>query len=489
MRSFASAFRRWPVRSVSLERVAEATGGTLAGNVERVAVTRVGTDTRDLVGGELFFALAGPSFDGHAFLEDARDAGAKAAVVSSHNSLARRFRESDPGFPLVIVHETLRALGDLAMMVRSGLDITVVGITGTTGKTSTKDFLTSILSRDRRVCAAQGSFNNEIGLPLTIFKARPRDQALIVEMGARRQGDIERLCAIARPGVGIITNIGPGHLELFKTVDEVASAKGELARCLPTEGHLVLNGADPWTPAIARAASAKVTRFGKGRGAAYRAEKVELDERAMASFLLTGPGFAIDVSLPAVGRHQVDNAVAAAACAHLLGSDPASIKDGLERSSLSRWRTERLECSGDCIVINDAYNANPQSMSAAIETLCEAGNGRRKIAVLGCMAELGPSSRQFHREAGRQAAGGGVDILIAVGRKARDIASGAGEAGLPRGSTFRCDDAGEALDLLGLILEPGDIVLVKASRVANLESLSDELASATFARGRLVEDV
>lgn len=477
------------MRSVKLERVASTTGGTLSGEVGRISVSSVSTDTRELSGGELFYALTGPNFDGHAFLDVALASGAKAAVVSSRNKLARSFHEANPDFPMVMVPDTLRALGDLAMMVRSGMDITVVGITGTTGKTSTKDFLTSILSRDRRVCSAQGSFNNEIGLPLTIFKAGPRDGVIITEMGARRPGDIERLCAIAQPNVGVITNIGPGHLERFKTVDSVAATKGELARCLPADGHLVLNVADPWTGRIARSSAAPVTRFGKGRGSCYRAEKVEIDQHGITSFTLNGPGFALDVTLPAIGRHHADNALAAAACAHVLGCEPGSIKEGLERSSLSRWRTELVKCPGDYTVINDAYNANPESMRAAIQTLCEAGNGWRKIAVLGCMAELGPSSRDFHREAGRQAADAGVDILITVGRKARDIAGGAAEAGLPRGSTFRCEDAGAALYLLDHILEPGDMVLVKASRVAKLESLSDQLTSENFANGKLVADV
>lgn len=477
------------MRSVSLERVARATGGTLSGEAGRMSVSSVSTDTRELSGGELFFALDGPNFDGHAFLDAARSAGAKAAVVSSKNKLAREFRESDSAFPMVTVTDTLCALGDLAMMVRSGMDITVVGVTGTTGKTSTKDFLTSIMSREQRVCSAKGSFNNEIGLPLTIFKAGPRDRVIITEMGARRPGDIDRLCDIARPDAGIITNIGPGHLERFKTVDSVADTKGELARCLSADGQLVLNAADRWTPRIARASKAPVTRFGKGRGSAYRAEKVHVDQHGITSFILTGPGFTLDVTLPAIGRHHADNALAAAACAHVLGCEPGSIKEGLERSSLSRWRTELVECPGEVTVINDAYNANPESMRAAIQTLCEAGNGWRKIAVLGCMAELGTSSREFHREAGRQAADAGVDILITVGRKARDIAGGAAEAGLPRGSTFRCQDADDALGLLGHILEPGDMVLVKASRVAQLETLPDRLTSATSARGKRVTDV
>ena len=477
------------VRSVSLERVAEAMGGTLAGEATRLSVSSVCTDTRQVARKDLFFALKGPNFDGHAFLEKARRGGVKAAVVAARNPLANEFREARPAFPLVVVGDTLRALGDLAAMVRSGLELTAVGITGTTGKTSTKDFLASILSQDRRVCAARGSFNNEVGLPLTIFEASGKDRVLIAEMGARRPGDIERLCSIAQPDLGVVTNIGPGHLVNFKTLDTVASTKSELGRCLPETGQLLLSASDPWTPKLARRSRAGVVRFGKGKGSSYRAERVRLDAMARASFELAGPGFSVEVELPAVGRHQVDNALAAAACAHVMGSGPEQIKRGLESSSLSPWRTECVECAGGYLVINDAYNANPQSMSAAIETLCEAADGRRKIAVLGCMEELGASSREFHFEAGRQAARQGVDIVVTVGRKARDIASGASEAGLPKGSTFRCDDAEDATRLLSYILEQGDVVLVKASRVSRLESLSDEITSPAFAGRKLVTDV
>jgi UDP-N-acetylmuramoyl-tripeptide--D-alanyl-D-alanine ligase len=382
------------VKSLSLKQVADATGGILKGDVGRVSVSSVGTDSREPDGKSIFFALRGERFDGHAFLDEAAHGGAKAAVVCRRNPIALDFHRQRPAFPLVMVPDTLKALGDLASFVRSRLDIESIGITGTTGKTSTKDLLVSILAVENSVAFSRGSFNNEIGLPLTILEARKKDTVLVAEMGARRPGDIRRLCEIANPGVGLITNVGPGHLQLFKTLETVARTKGELARWLPSDGALVLNAADPASRHFARESRARVTRFGRGKGSAYRAETVRLDDKGRANFELTGPGFSLEVVLRAIGRHQVENAVAAAACAHVIGASPEAIKAGLETSNLSNWRTEWLECPAGYAVINDAYNANPRSMEAALRTLSEAAGDRRKIAVLGGMAELGsrPSS-------------------------------------------------------------------------------------------------
>lgn len=477
------------MRSLSLEEVAEATGGSPAGEWARLSINRVGTDTRALRSGDLFFALKGPNHDANGFLDDAMRRGAKAAVVSSKSPLAADFHSRNPEFPLVMVKDTLKALGDLAARVRRSLDIEAVGITGTTGKTCTKDMLVSILSRDKGVAGSEGSFNNEVGVPLTVFGIRKKDSVLVAEMGARRTGEIRRLAGVVLPRVGIITNVGPGHLELFKTEETVADTKAELARCLPEGGNLLLNAADPWTRKIARQTRARVTMFGVGRGSAYRAYGVKTDEDARPSFTIRGPGLEVDVRLNAVGRHQVENALAAASCAHLMGAGVAAIKVGLEKARLSAWRTERTVCAGGFTVINDAYNANPRSMAAALDTLAEASGARRSVAVLGGMAELGSRSVDFHREMGVKAAELDIDLLVTVGRRARAIATGAIEGGLPRGSVFRCDDVAGALDVLSCLLEPEDVVLVKASRAMGLEALPERIASPAFVQGRLVTDV
>lgn len=477
------------VRKISLDEVARAISGKLAGRAGATAISSVGTDTRDMGCADLFFALEGPRFDGHDFLTDAARSGARAAVVRSTSEPARRFAEGHPDFPLVRVKDTLKALGDLAAHVRSQMDVTAVGITGTTGKTCTKDFLVSILDLEGSVAASEGSFNNEIGLPLTILGARPSDSWLVVEMGARKAGDIRRLAQIARPSAGIITNVGPGHLELFKTMDAVAKTKGELARALPEGGILVLNADDPATRKMARETRARAITFGRGKKADYRATSVRLDEGALPSFDLAGPDIDGHVDLPAVGRHQVENALAAAACAHALGIASENIAKGLERAGLSRWRTECVRCGCGYLLINDAYNANPVSMEAALRTLAETGASRRKVAVLGGMAELGSRSEDYHHEAGHRAARLGADIVLTVGRRGRWIAAGAVAEGLPRGSVFRCEDAASALEVLSCFVEPDDVILVKASRVEGLERICDGLASPDFLEGKLVANV
>jgi UDP-N-acetylmuramoyl-tripeptide--D-alanyl-D-alanine ligase len=448
----------------------------------------VATDSRNMEGKDLFIALKGERFDGHSFLEEAKRAGAKAAIVSRRNPHLERFRKEYPDFPIVEVRDTLRALGDLAGSVREGLDVIVVGITGTTGKTCTKDYLVSILSQKYRVAASPGSYNNEVGVPLTVFNIGSRDQAFVAEMGARRKGDIERLAQIVRPRFGIITNVGPGHLEFFKTEEEVARTKAELARALPSEGTLVLNADDDWNRWISRQTKARVVRFGKGRGANFKAVRIKLDSKGRPEFELRGPDLKTEVHLAGAGRHQVENAVAAAACARAIGVEVGDISRGLANASLSPLRMEVAEANG-YLVVDDSYNSNPRSLAAALETLNTMGSGRRTIAVLGRMAELGKNSRYYHEEAGKNAVSLDVDLLVTVGKSARSYASAALEAGMPRGSVFRCDGTEDAALLLNAIVEPGDVILVKASRVVGLDSLAARLRDPGFTREKLVANV
>ena len=475
------------MRSVSLRRIASTTNGTFEGP-GGLMLGSVATDSRNMNGKELFVALKGERFDGHSFLEDARRAGAKAAIVSRRNPYVDKFRKNNPDFPLVEVKDTLRAMGDLAGFVRDGLDIAVVGITGTTGKTCTKDYLVSILSVNHRVAAAPGSYNNEVGVPITVFNMKRRDQALIVEMGARHPGDIKRLAEIVRPRFAVITNVGPGHLEFFKTEEEVAKTKAELARALPTDGTLVLNADDAWSRWIACQSRARVVRFGLGRGADFRATNIKLDLAGRPQLELRGPDFRTAIVLSGVGRHQVANALAAAACAHAIGVDFEDIAHGLASAALSPGRMEVVEANG-YFVVDDSYNSNPHSLAAALETIVALGSGRRTIAVLGRMAELGKNSRAYHEEAGRSIASLNVDLLVTVGKSARIYAAAALEGGMPRGSVFRCDGNDDAALLLSAIVEPGDVILVKASRVVGLDSLAARLRDPGFTREKLVANV
>jgi UDP-N-acetylmuramoyl-tripeptide--D-alanyl-D-alanine ligase len=467
------------VRSVSLAQVARATGGELSGP-GRLAISSVGTDSREDPVKDLFFALKGEHYDGHSFLGKVVSAGAKAAVAERGNPEMASFRRRHADFPLVMVDGTLEALGDLAGWVRERLDILTVGITGSTGKTCTKDLLASILESEYPFCVSPGNYNNEIGIPLTIFSVREKDRVLVVEMGGRHPGDIGRLSEIARPRFGIITNVGVTHLELFRDPAGVAKAKAELAAALPEDGVLFLNAENEWSARIARRTRARVVEFGRSRRAKYRATNVRLDGKGEPSFVLSGPGIKAGIKLKVIGKHQVENALAAAACAHQLGVSPERIAGGLARASLSQWRMEVSELSGGYLLINDAYNANPDSMKAALETLKMLGRDRRTIAVLGCMAELGQARRDYHLEVGRLVASLDIDILVCVGSAARDYAAAALQAGLPRGSVFRCEVKGDAVELLRDIVEPGDVILVKASRVMGMESLAQALGSPGF---------
>ncbi len=475
------------MRSVSLREVARATGGTLEGP-GKVSISSVFTDTRGEAG-DLFIALEGERFDGHEFLARAVELGAVAALVRKGNENLAELRRLHPGFPLVLVKDTVRAMGDLAARVLRSLDLMVAAVTGTTGKTCTKDYLLSVLSTTFRAAGSAGSYNNEVGLPLTIFALGARDRALVAEMGARRPGDIERLAEIARPEFGIITNVGPGHLELFGSEEAVADTKAELARALPASGLLVLNADDPWTGKISRRTKARVVRFGTGRAGEFRGAAISLDRSGRPSFELRFDGFCETVKLPGVGRHQVPNALAAAACAVAMGVPAERVPGGLERMVSSRWRMEILEAPGGFTIINDAYNANPRSMEAALATLAEMGSDRRTVAVMGPMAELGSQSARYHDEAGVSVVENDVDLLVTVGRRARPYASAALGGGMPRGSVFRCDDMDEAAGLLAQVLEPGDLVLVKASRVFGLDRLAEMMLEPGFSRRKLVANV
>jgi UDP-N-acetylmuramoyl-tripeptide--D-alanyl-D-alanine ligase len=440
----------------------------------------VGTDSREDPVKDLFFALNGEHYDGHAFLGKAVTAGAKAAVVERGDPKLEGFRRRHNSFPLVIVENSIEALGDLAAWVRDRLDVLAVGITGSSGKTCTKDLLASILKGVYPSCVSPGNYNNEIGTPLTIFTAQKKDRVLVVEMGARHPGDIGRLSDIARPRFGIITNVGVTHLELFGDMEGVAKAKSELASALPENGVLFLNAENEWSAWIAGRTRASVVRFGFSRRAQYRATDVRMSSKGAPSFTLSGPGFKSEVTLKVIGKHQVENALAAAACAREMGVSPEKIASGLARGSLSQWRMEVSEAAGGHLVINDAYNASPHSVKAALETLKMVGGKRRTIAVLGCMAELGRASRDYHLEIGRLVASIDIDILICVGSAARDYAVAALEAGFPRGSIFRSETKEDAVELLRDIVEPGDVILVKASRVMGMESVAQALGSSGF---------
>jgi UDP-N-acetylmuramoyl-tripeptide--D-alanyl-D-alanine ligase len=459
---------------LTLAEVAELTGGQLRGRPSHDGATgtvtgKVTLDSRIVGPGDLFVAVAGERVDGHDFVGAAAESGAVAALTT----------RSDDALPCVVVEDTVTALGRLAAGVHARLadkGLRTLAITGSSGKTSTKDLLGQVLAAAGPTVSPPGSYNNDIGLPLTVLDADEDTRFLVLEMGARGQGHIARLCSLARPQVGIVLNVGSAHLGEFGSPEGIARAKGELVEALPEDGTAVLNADDPRVLGMAARTSARVVTTGRGTSADVRATGVTLDESARARFTLVAAGEQHPVALQVVGEHQVANALSAAGAALAAGMGVADVAAALSAAGpRSRWRMEVERRADGVTVVNDAYNANPESMRAALAALAGLP-GRRRIAVLGPMAELGPDAAAEHERLGRDAAAAGVDLVLAVGADAVGIAVGASAAGRRAGEeSVHVPDRATARELLAELLRPGDVVLVKASRSYGLELLAADL--------------
>ncbi|HEY9555574.1 MAG TPA: UDP-N-acetylmuramoyl-tripeptide--D-alanyl-D-alanine ligase [Acidimicrobiales bacterium] len=420
--------------------LAAAVSGRLVG--PDVVVDGATQDSRAVRPGQLFVPLVAER-DGHAFVAAAIEAGAGAYLTSA-----------DPlGGTAIVVADTLAALQDAGRLARTRLPAPVVGITGSVGKTSVKDMLAAVLRQRMAVAASERSFNNEIGVPLTLLGAPDGTEAVVVEMGARGVGHIADLCSIALPTVGIVTRVAAVHTEAFGTVDDVARAKSELVAALPPTGTAVLNADDERVVAMRAVTSAEVVTYGTAGD--VTATDIVLDEALQGRYRLRSPWGDVDVALAVRGRHQIDNSLAAAAAALVCGVDVDAVAAGLATAALSPWRMELKRAPSGVLVLNDAYNANPTSVAAALESLA-ALPARRRVAVLGVMAELGPSSDQDHAEVAERARQLGIEVLTvaAPAYGASDVAD--------------VDAAAAELGDLG----DGDAVLVKGSRVAGLERLA-----------------
>ncbi|MGR7027981.1 UDP-N-acetylmuramoyl-tripeptide--D-alanyl-D-alanine ligase [Geodermatophilus sp. URMC 62] len=460
--------------ALSLAEVARAVGAAVPDGAE-VTVTGVTLDSRTAAAGDLFVAVAGERVDGHDHLDDAAAAGAVAALTTR------------PGGPLpaLVVEDTVVALGRLAGLVHGRLaaaGLLTVGITGSSGKTSTKDLLGQVLTAAGPTVSPPGSYNNDIGLPLTVLSADADTRYLVLEMGARGLGHIARLCAVARPDVGVVLNVGSAHLGEFGSADVIAQAKGELVEALPESGTAVLNADDPRVAAMAPRTRARVVTTGRSPGADVRADDVTLDDAARARFTLVAGGERHPVALRVVGEHQVANALSAAAAAIAAGVGPDAVAAALSAAEpRSRWRMEVTRRPDGVTVVNDAYNANPESMRAALAALAGMPAAHR-VAVLGGMAELGPGATGEHERLGRDAVAAGVDLLVAVGPDAAGMVTGARAAGARDGQgatgAVSVPDRAAARELLSEVLVPGDVVLVKASRSHGLELLAADLLTA-----------
>ncbi|WP_068922696.1 UDP-N-acetylmuramoyl-tripeptide--D-alanyl-D-alanine ligase [Planobispora rosea] len=480
-----------------LARIAEITSGALTGMADPRAVVRgpVVIDSRAAVPGSLFVAFKGERADGHDFAAQAVEAGAVAVLA-----------ERPVEVPAVIVGDTQAALAALATAVCAELpDSTVIGVTGSAGKTTTKDLLARLTSRIGPTIAPAGSFNNEIGHPLTVLKADETTRYQVLELSARNVGHIAHLARIAPPKIGVVLNVGTAHIGVFGGKEAIARAKGELVEALPADGVAVLNADDPLVAAMAERTSARVTWYGRAATATVRAEDVTVDDRGRASFTLRTPSGAAPVSLRLYGEHAVENALAAAAAAYELGLPVTTIAEELsEAEPRSRWRMEVTDRADGVTVINDAYNANPDSMRAAFGALDALAGTRRRFAVIASLKELGEESDALNEGVGRLAGSAGLTGLFVVGEDAGPILAGARTAGAvpdglrdaaagtetvspaeppdtaappggPRTVVTHVPDVAAAVAALEAVLKPGDVLLVKGPRVAGLERVAEAL--------------
>jgi UDP-N-acetylmuramoyl-tripeptide--D-alanyl-D-alanine ligase len=444
--------------------VARATEGTLEG--DDVEVATVSTDSRAVRADTLFVALEGERTDGHRFVGDAFANGAGAALV----------HEAVGWGPIVRVGSTGEALMRLAADERSRGEATVIGITGANGKTSTKDLTRAVLATRVRVHASPASFNNEIGLPMTLLGAPDDTEAIVAEMGARRPGDVKLLCGIARPGVVVVTNIGVAHMEVFGSWAAIVEAGAEPVEALDPDGVAILNADDPVVAGYAERCAGRVVTFGVGDGALdVRGEDVRLDDRGRAAFRIAADEGTGVVTLPVPGEHMVANALAAAAVGRELGVPLADAAGALSGAEVSRWRMESFTGAGGVRVLNDAYNANPESTAVALRTARWIAGDGGLIAVLGEMAELGPIAEEEHDRIGELAARVRVDRLVVVGEAARTIARAAIREGMDPSDVTEVDDVDDAIDAIRAIAAAGDVVLCKGSRVAGLERVAEAL--------------
>lgn len=446
-------------------RVLGADPGPAAG---RVRLSEVSTDTRTLRPGALFVALRGENFDGHRFLKRAFEGGAAAAVVD------RPVRGLDDQV-LIRVPDTLRGLGDLAGFMRRRRPLRVAAVTGSNGKTTTKEMLTAVLETTYHTLATAGNLNNLVGLPLTLFRLRPGHEAAVLEMGMNRPGEIARLTEIADPDVGLVTSVAPAHLEGVGGLRGVARAKGELYAGLKPSAVAVVNLDDPWVVRIAARATGPRLTFGFSRRADVRGRKVRRHGLKGVSFELVAPAGSAEVRLRLLGRHNVRNALAAAAAGTALGLAPDRIAAGLSQVGAYAGRLSLAELPGPVYLLDDTYNANPASVEAGLEVLAEVKGRGRAVAVLGDMLELGSAGREEHARLGRIAAERRVDLLIGVGPLTRGLIREAQKSGLNDAGTAWFADRAEAAAWLKTRLLPRDRVLVKGSRGMGMETVVQAL--------------
>jgi UDP-N-acetylmuramoyl-tripeptide--D-alanyl-D-alanine ligase len=460
------------VLRASLDTLTQVTGGSIVRGDVTVTVNGVAVDSREVTPGCLYVAFAGEHADGHDFVAAALAAGARAALVTRWDEALETavIEARRPDAAIIQVADALAAVSAMATWHRSRLNRPVIGITGSTGKTTTKDFIASALSAKLKVVATRANRNNELGVPLTVLEAGSDTDVVVVEMGMRGPGQIEALCRIASPTAALVTNVGMTHIEVLGSQEAIIDAKAEIVRCIGPKGRVFLNGDDAFSARLAEQTVAPVVTYGTDAHDDVRAVGLTVGEDGLPSFTLEAGDQTAQVTLPLPGRHNAYNAAAAAAVALYLGLSLADIAEGLANAHTTSMRMEVFSSAGGVTVINDAYNASPTSMRAALATLRDMPAEGRRIAVLGDMAELGSLSDLAHFGLG-ELVPKHADVLVTVGTCARRIAEGARAEGMPADAVRPCATVEEAKEVLDDMLAPGDVVLVKASRVMQLERI------------------
>jgi len=444
-----------------LNEIASAVNGTLVGEDDGVFIDAINTDSRKLSGGELFIALKGDNFDGHTFCRNAIERGAEALLVSD-----RAAAGEDAGVPLVCVDDTLEAMGRLASYVCGKVSTRLIAITGSNGKTTTKDMVAHLLAGPYQVIKAPASFNNDVGVPLTLFQLTGRENFAVLEMGANHPGEINRLARLCSPEIGVITSIGRAHIEMFGDLRGVATAKAELIHNLPANGTLLLNGDDEWCLRFQKQSPCKTIFFGMGREHELRASDIRHIPGGLSFLYNDSTLFQIKM----LGKHNVYNALAAIGIALRCGMEIDDIAARFTSFKVPDMRLNIIR-SGSTIILNDSYNANPDSVCAALEALAAYAGDKRQIAVLGDMMELGEQTGDLHAEVGRKAGELGLYALIAIGKHA-EVTCKAAERIQNR---WAFTEKKDALKKIVELAESPAVFLVKGSRLMEMEKVVDEI--------------
>ena len=460
------------MNNIEISDILKATNGKLLLDSPESRITGVSTDSRSIKEGEIFFALEGENYDGHKFVEQAISNGAVGAVISSNKEAVYSLLYGFKKCILIGVADTLKALGDLAKFYRKSLRTSFIAVTGSNGKTTTKDMIYHVLRNFNSVTRSRKSFNNFIGVPLTIFDTDFTQDFCVVEMGTNAPGEIRRLSEIVFPDFTILTNISCTHLEGLGNIEGVANAKAEFIENMAENGILITNADDDWCNRIANRFNGKVISFGFNKSADIKASNVKRDD---SGFVLT-VNDSFTVKLSVLGKHNIYNAMAAIAICYAVGISMENICDKFIDFKLPSMRMEKQVC-GDIVVINDGYNSNPSSMSAALEEFSQLTTPGRKILVCGDMLELGNCAESLHREIGAEVAKTDIDALWTVGSFSRFVAEEAITNGMPEEKIRSCETLKEVFSFVTSQLKKDDIVLIKGSRGMKLENVVRQIES------------